>query len=69
MSKIERLESVREKVAEVLYDIVRREMEQFIDEYEVSVRKPRYWEDLDDIARNYWFMKANRILSLVLDEG
>jgi len=68
MSKIERLESVREKVAEVLYDIVRREMEQFIDEYEVSVRKPRYWEDLDDIARNYWFMKANRILSLVLDE-
>ena len=56
---------VREQVAQEVYEIAAKAIAQFIDEFKVSVRKPREWSELpDEPNKNYWRVQAAGLLAM-----
>lgn len=55
-------EELEEELGQVIYEISSSEMDQFIDEFKLDIRKPRKWDELDSRAKLYWCLKADRIL-------
>lgn len=52
----------KEGLAIRIYTILARELDEFIEEYKVDVRKCRGWDELDAEAKAYWYRTANRFL-------
>lgn len=60
---------MKKQIAEKLYDISSSERDQFIDEYELDIRKSRKWDDLPDSpSKEYWREKADQILKEIREE-
>ena len=51
----------KDKLSKDLYKIVASHLDQFIDEFEVDVRKPLFWSELTPKKKAYWRKESKKL--------
>jgi len=63
------MSDIKEELAKQIYQVASEEVAQFIDEYEVAARNPRLWEELPDVSKSYWYVRAESLISYLKSQN